>query len=88
LEHGHDTFKFFPAVQAGGAALLAAWHGPFSEVRFCPTGGISAQTAPQFLHLPNVLCVGGSWLTTPALLQTRDWDAIERLAREASVLAS
>jgi 2-dehydro-3-deoxyphosphogluconate aldolase/(4S)-4-hydroxy-2-oxoglutarate aldolase len=57
-------------------------------VRFCPTGGISAQTAPQFLHLPNVLCVGGSWLTTPALLQTRDWDAIERLAREASVLAS
>ncbi|WP_313414939.1 bifunctional 4-hydroxy-2-oxoglutarate aldolase/2-dehydro-3-deoxy-phosphogluconate aldolase [Stenotrophomonas sp.] len=88
LEHGHDTFKFFPAVQAGGAALLAAWHGPFADVRFCPTGGISAQTAPQFLHLPNVLCVGGSWLTTPALLQTRDWEAIERLAREASVLAS
>ncbi len=73
LEHGQDTFKFFPAVQAGGAALLAAWHGPFADVRFCPTGGISAQTAPQFLHLPNVLCVGGSWLTTPALLQTRDW---------------
>lgn len=88
LEHGLDTFKFFPAVQAGGAALLSAWHGPFADVRFCPTGGISAQTAPQFLHLPNVLCVGGSWLTTPALLQTRDWDAIERLAREASVLAS
>ncbi|MBA0283161.1 bifunctional 4-hydroxy-2-oxoglutarate aldolase/2-dehydro-3-deoxy-phosphogluconate aldolase [Stenotrophomonas maltophilia] len=88
LEHGRDTFKFFPAVQAGGAALLAAWHGPFADVRFCPTGGISAQTAPQFLHLPNVLCVGGSWLTTPALLQTRDWEAIERLAREASVLAS
>ncbi|SFS10673.1 2-dehydro-3-deoxyphosphogluconate aldolase / (4S)-4-hydroxy-2-oxoglutarate aldolase [Stenotrophomonas maltophilia] len=87
LEHGLDTFKFFPAVQAGGAALLAAWHGPFADVRFCPTGGISAQTAAQFLHLPNVLCVGGSWLTTGALLQTRDWGAIERLAREASVLA-
>ncbi|MDT3502067.1 bifunctional 4-hydroxy-2-oxoglutarate aldolase/2-dehydro-3-deoxy-phosphogluconate aldolase [Stenotrophomonas maltophilia] len=87
LEHGLDTFKFFPAVQAGGAALLAAWHGPFADVRFCPTGGISAQTAAQFLHLPNVLCVGGSWLTTAALLQTRDWSAIERLAREASVLA-
>ena len=87
LEHGLDTFKFFPAVQAGGAALLSAWHGPFADVRFCPTGGISVQTAPQFLHLPNVLCVGGSWLTTPALLQTRDWDAIERLAREAAVLA-
>lgn len=86
LEHGLDTFKFFPAVQAGGAALLSAWHGPFADVRFCPTGGISVQTAPQFLHLPNVLCVGGSWLTTPALLQTRDWDAIERLAREAAVL--
>ncbi|MBA0222393.1 bifunctional 4-hydroxy-2-oxoglutarate aldolase/2-dehydro-3-deoxy-phosphogluconate aldolase [Stenotrophomonas maltophilia] len=87
LEHGLDTFKFFPAVQAGGAALLAAWHGPFADVRFCPTGGISAQTAAQFLHLPNVLCVGGSWLTTASLLQTRDWGAIERLAREASVLA-
>ncbi|HEL3863923.1 TPA: bifunctional 4-hydroxy-2-oxoglutarate aldolase/2-dehydro-3-deoxy-phosphogluconate aldolase [Stenotrophomonas maltophilia] len=87
LEHGLDTFKFFPAVQAGGAALLAAWHGPFADVRFCPTGGISAQTAAQFLHLPNVLCVGGSWLTTAALLQARDWGAIERLAREASVLA-
>lgn len=87
LEHGLDTFKFFPAVQAGGAPLLAAWHGPFADVRFCPTGGISAQTAAQFLHLPNVLCVGGSWLTTAALLQTRDWGAIERLAREASVLA-
>lgn len=88
LEQGLDTFKFFPAVQAGGAPLLSAWAGPFGDVRFCPTGGISAQTAPQFLHLPNVLCVGGSWLTTPALLQSRDWAAIEELARVASVLAS
>ncbi|WP_313051748.1 bifunctional 4-hydroxy-2-oxoglutarate aldolase/2-dehydro-3-deoxy-phosphogluconate aldolase [Stenotrophomonas cyclobalanopsidis] len=87
LEAGLDTFKFFPAVQSGGAPLLSAWHGPFADVRFCPTGGISAQTAPQFLHLPNVLCVGGSWLTTASLMQSRDWDSIERLAREAAVLA-
>lgn len=87
LEHGLDTFKFFPAVQAGGAAMLSAWNGPFGDVRFCPTGGISAQTAAQFLHLPNVLCVGGSWLTTRALLQARDWAGIEQLAQQASVLA-
>ncbi|MGB3871717.1 MAG: bifunctional 4-hydroxy-2-oxoglutarate aldolase/2-dehydro-3-deoxy-phosphogluconate aldolase [Stenotrophomonas sp.] len=86
LEHGLDTFKFFPAVQAGGAAMLSAWNGPFGDVRFCPTGGISAQTASQFLHLPNVLCVGGSWLTTRELLQARDWAGIERLARAAAVL--
>ncbi|MGH8053619.1 MAG: bifunctional 4-hydroxy-2-oxoglutarate aldolase/2-dehydro-3-deoxy-phosphogluconate aldolase [Stenotrophomonas sp.] len=86
LEHGLDTFKFFPAVQAGGAAMLSAWNGPFGDVRFCPTGGISAQTASQFLHLPNVLCVGGSWLTTRELLQARDWKGIEQLAREAAVL--
>lgn len=86
LEYGLDTFKFFPAVQAGGAAMLSAWNGPFGDVRFCPTGGISAQTASQFLHLPNVLCVGGSWLTTRELLQVRDWVKIEQLAREAAVL--
>lgn len=86
LEYGLDTFKFFPAVQAGGAAMLSAWNGPFGDVRFCPTGGISAQTASQFLHLPNVLCVGGSWLTTRELLQARDWTKIEQLAREAAVL--
>lgn len=87
LEHGLDTFKFFPAVQAGGAAMLAAWNGPFGDVRFCPTGGISAQTAPQFLQLPNVLCVGGSWLTTRELLQARDWAGIEALAAQAAALA-
>lgn len=87
LEQGLDTFKFFPAVAAGGAPLLSAWAGPFADVRFCPTGGISAQTAASFLHLPNVLCVGGTWLTTPTLLQQRDWTAIEALARAAAVLA-
>lgn len=87
LEQGLDTFKFFPAVQAGGTAMLAAWNGPFGDVRFCPTGGIGVQTAAQFLHLPNVLCVGGSWLTTRDLLAARDWAGIERLAREAALLA-
>ena len=86
LEQGLDTFKFFPAVQAGGVGMLSAWNGPFGDVRFCPTGGISAQTASQFLHLPNVLCVGGSWLTTRELLQARDWAGIEALARAAAVL--
>ncbi|MGN7839887.1 bifunctional 4-hydroxy-2-oxoglutarate aldolase/2-dehydro-3-deoxy-phosphogluconate aldolase [Stenotrophomonas sp. 22385] len=86
LEHGLDTFKFFPAVQAGGTAMLSAWNGPFGDVRFCPTGGISAQTARDFLHLPNVLCVGGSWLTTRALLQARDWAGIEALARDSAAL--
>ncbi|WNH54081.1 bifunctional 4-hydroxy-2-oxoglutarate aldolase/2-dehydro-3-deoxy-phosphogluconate aldolase [Stenotrophomonas oahuensis] len=86
LEHGLDTFKFFPAVQAGGVGMLSAWNGPFGDVRFCPTGGISAQTARDFLHLPNVLCVGGSWLTTRALMQARDWAGIEQLARESAAL--
>ncbi|MFI8693135.1 MULTISPECIES: bifunctional 4-hydroxy-2-oxoglutarate aldolase/2-dehydro-3-deoxy-phosphogluconate aldolase [Gammaproteobacteria] len=86
LEHGLDTFKFFPAVQAGGIGMLQAWNGPFGDVRFCPTGGISAQTARDFLHLPNVLCVGGSWLTTRALLQARDWAGIEQLARASAAL--
>ena len=86
LEHGLDTFKFFPAVQAGGIGMLQAWNGPFGDVRFCPTGGISAQTARDFLHLPNVLCVGGSWLTTRALLQAKDWAGIEGLAKASAAL--
>ena len=86
LEHGLDTFKFFPAVQAGGLGMLQAWNGPFGDVRFCPTGGISAQTARDFLHLPNVLCVGGSWLTTRALLQAKDWAGIEELAKASAAL--
>ena len=86
LEQGLDTFKFFPAVQAGGIGMLQAWNGPLGDVRFCPTGGISAQSARDFLHLPNVLCVGGSWLTTRALLQARDWAGIEQLAKASAAL--
>lgn len=87
LEHGLDTFKFFPAAAAGGPALLSAWAGPFADVRFCPTGGISAQTARDYLGLPNVLCVGGSWLTPASLLRNGDYGAVQALAAQAAGLA-
>ena len=86
LEDGHSELKFFPAVQAGGAALLQAWAGPFFDVRFCPTGGIGPANAAQFLALPNVACVGGSWLVPADALAAGDWGRIEALAREAAQL--
>ena len=63
IELGYDMVKFFPAQQAGGVAMLQAFYGPFPNLRFCPTGGITVETAPDFLKQPNVVCVGGSWLT-------------------------
>lgn len=86
LAHGLDTCKLFPAEAAGGRALLQAWQGPFPQAAFCPTGGISAATAPDYLRLPNVLCVGGSWLAPKAAVAARDWETISRLAREAAAL--
>jgi 2-dehydro-3-deoxyphosphogluconate aldolase/(4S)-4-hydroxy-2-oxoglutarate aldolase len=86
LERGYRHLKFFPAVPAGGARLLAAWASPLPQIRFCPTGGISLANAPEFLALPNVACVGGSWLTPKDKLETGDWSGIERLAREAASL--
>jgi len=86
LERGYRHLKFFPAVPAGGARLLAAWAGPLPQLRFCPTGGISASSAGEFLGLPNVLCVGGSWLTPPDKLAAGDWAGIEQLARAAAAL--
>ena len=83
---GHLFLKFFPAVQAGGIAMLKALHGPFGDVVFCPTGGISAQTAPQYLALPNVKVCGGSWLTPADAVAAGDWGRITRLAREAAAL--
>jgi 2-dehydro-3-deoxyphosphogluconate aldolase/(4S)-4-hydroxy-2-oxoglutarate aldolase len=83
---GHAFLKFFPAVAAGGVAMLRALHGPFPDNAFCPTGGISAQTAPQFLALPNVSVCGGSWLTPEEAVAARDWPRITALAREASAL--
>ena len=78
--------KFFPAMQAGGPAMLKAWNGPFGDVRFCPTGGVTAANAIEFLSLPNVVCVGGSWLTPPEALARGNWAQITALAFQASRL--
>ncbi len=86
LERGYRHLKFFPAIPAGGAKLLGAWASPLPQLRFCPTGGIALTTAPEFLALPNVLCVGGSWLTPSDKLKKGDWAEIEQLAREAVLL--
>ena len=83
---GFDALKFFPALQAGGCAMLKAWHGPFGEVLFCPTGGIHAGNAAEFLALGNVACVGGSWLVPADALAQGDWERITALALEASRL--
>ena len=83
---GFEQLKLFPARQAGGMGMLQALAGPFPDVTFCPTGGITAETAPEFLALPNVGCVGGSWLTPKAALLAGDWGRITELAREANGL--
>ncbi|MCE0487390.1 bifunctional 4-hydroxy-2-oxoglutarate aldolase/2-dehydro-3-deoxy-phosphogluconate aldolase [Ornithinimicrobium sediminis] len=83
LERGLTAQKFFPAVPAGGTAYLEAVHGPLPQVRFCPTGGITHENAPAFLALPNVGCVGGSWLTPGDAVRADDWDAVSRLAAAA-----
>ncbi|MGE0498050.1 MAG: bifunctional 4-hydroxy-2-oxoglutarate aldolase/2-dehydro-3-deoxy-phosphogluconate aldolase [Ramlibacter sp.] len=86
-EDGYTELKFFPALQAGGLAMLKAWQGPFGDVRFCPTGGISPANAPEFLALANVACVGGSWLTPADAVARGDWARLSELAREAIGLA-
>jgi 2-dehydro-3-deoxyphosphogluconate aldolase/(4S)-4-hydroxy-2-oxoglutarate aldolase len=83
---GHYFLKFFPATAAGGVAMLKAFAGPFGDVHFCPTGGISLATAPQFLALPNVKVCGGSWLTPLEAVAAGDWGRITALAREAAAL--
>lgn len=85
-EDGFTELKFFPALQAGGAPLLKAWSGPFFDVRFCPTGGVTPQNAPDFLALSNVECVGGSWLVPADALQAGDWSRITALARATQAL--
>jgi 2-dehydro-3-deoxyphosphogluconate aldolase/(4S)-4-hydroxy-2-oxoglutarate aldolase len=85
-DDGWHALKFFPAVQAGGTAMLKAWQGPFGDVLFCPTGGISAANAQEFLHLANVACVGGSWIAPQDAIEQGDWARIEKLAREAKSL--
>lgn len=86
LEHGITAMKFFPAEAAGGTAYLKSLGGPLPQIRFCPTGGITSETAPRYLALPNVGCVGGSWLTPAAAVRAGDWERVEELARQAAAL--
>lgn len=86
LEHGHRLQKFFPAAAAGGIAQLRALAGPLPQLGFCPTGGIDAASATDYLALPNVVCVGGSWLTPAAAVAAADWSHIGQLARAAARL--
>jgi 2-dehydro-3-deoxyphosphogluconate aldolase/(4S)-4-hydroxy-2-oxoglutarate aldolase len=88
IEHGFRYLKFFPAVPAGGVEALKAFAGPFPEITFCPTGGVGAANAPDFLALANVICVGGSWIAPAAAVRAGDWARIESLARSASALTS
>jgi len=83
---GFQELKLFPAQQAGGVGMLKALGGPFPDVTFCPTGGINAAMAPEFLALPNVACVGGSWLTPKDAIVNGDWAKITELARETAML--
>ncbi len=85
---GFRELKLFPAQQAGGIGMLQALTGPFPDVTFCPTGGITAETAPDYLALPNVACVGGSWLTPKAALAAGDWEAVTALVRQVVALTS
>ena len=86
LDLGLTRFKFFPAEQTGGRAMLDALKGPFGQVKFCPTGGITLDLARDYLTRTNVACVGGGWLTPKKLIDTRQWDEIGKLAREAAAL--
>ncbi|MBK3627716.1 bifunctional 4-hydroxy-2-oxoglutarate aldolase/2-dehydro-3-deoxy-phosphogluconate aldolase [Streptomyces sp. MBT49] len=84
LERGVREMKFFPAQAAGGTAYLRSLAGPLPQARFCPTGGIGPDNAPEYLALPNVGCVGGSWMVPADAVAARDWTRVERLARAAS----
>ncbi|MET8077506.1 bifunctional 4-hydroxy-2-oxoglutarate aldolase/2-dehydro-3-deoxy-phosphogluconate aldolase [Streptomyces sp. NPDC005303] len=86
LERGVTEMKFFPAEAAGGTAYLKSLAGPLPQARFCPTGGIGAGNAPEYLSLPNVGCVGGTWMLPEDAVAARDWGRVETLAREASAL--
>ncbi|GAA8257233.1 bifunctional 4-hydroxy-2-oxoglutarate aldolase/2-dehydro-3-deoxy-phosphogluconate aldolase [Helicobacter pylori] len=83
LELGYNALKFFPAEYCGGVKLLNAFNGPFKGVKFCPTGGISADNMHSYLNLENVLCVGGSWLTPKNLIQNKEWDKITEICKRS-----
>jgi 2-dehydro-3-deoxyphosphogluconate aldolase / (4S)-4-hydroxy-2-oxoglutarate aldolase len=82
--YGYHCFKFFPAATSGGPDAIRALSAPFPEARFCPTGGITLESAPDYLKLQAVLCVGASWLAPTEVVRARDWNRIEALAREAT----
>jgi 2-dehydro-3-deoxyphosphogluconate aldolase/(4S)-4-hydroxy-2-oxoglutarate aldolase len=86
-EEGYSLLKFFPAEQAGGVPFLKALSSPLAGIRFCPTGGVTAANAASYLGLPNVICVGGSWVAPDDLVDAGDWAAIEDLARQAVAAA-
>lgn len=86
MERGYTHMKFFPAEQAGGAPYLKALSSPLADLRFCPTGGVSLRNAADYLSLPNVICVGGSWVAPKQAVVDGDWQTIENLAREAAML--
>ncbi len=86
LELGYNALKFFPAEYCGGVKLLNAFNGPFKGVKFCPTGGISADNMHSYLNLENVLCVGGSWLTPKNLIQNKEWDKITEICKRSLAL--
>ncbi|GAA7774745.1 bifunctional 4-hydroxy-2-oxoglutarate aldolase/2-dehydro-3-deoxy-phosphogluconate aldolase [Helicobacter pylori] len=86
LELGYSALKFFPAEYCGGVKLLNAFNGPFKGVKFCPTGGISADNMHSYLNLENVLCVGGSWLTPKHLIQNKEWDKITEICKRSLAL--
>ena len=81
-DRGLDVLKLFPAAAAGGVALLKSLAAPLPDIRFCPTGGVSLQNAAEYLGLPNVVVVGGSWVAPPALIEARDWEGIRKLASD------
>ena len=86
IERGYHTAKFFPAETVGGAPALKSLGSPLPQVTFCPTGGIGVNNAASYLSLPNVVCVGGSWVAPKAMLEANDWAGIEELARNAAAL--
>lgn len=85
-EHGYSFLKFFPAEALGGVKVLKAYASPLPDITFCPTGGIDMAKAPEYLALPNVICVGGSWVMPADAIASGDWKRVEQLAREASQL--
>ncbi|WP_300544932.1 bifunctional 4-hydroxy-2-oxoglutarate aldolase/2-dehydro-3-deoxy-phosphogluconate aldolase [Maricaulis sp.] len=85
-EAGFEVLKFFPAEQAGGLPYLKSLQGPLPDIRFCPTGSISRERAPDYLALPNVVCVGGSWIASQAMIEGGQWETVEANARAAAAM--